>query len=82
MCAQMLMDAIERGVCTDTVKESALKFDSGREIPCRTGESNLRQRHAGPTIYQLSYIPIPSDIYILIPLLTTSFFFILPVLAN
>ena len=43
--------------CIDTVRESALKVDSGRKIPCRTGESNLRQRRAGPTLYQLSYIP-------------------------
>ena len=25
--------------------------------PCRTGESNLPQRRAGPTLYQLSYTP-------------------------
>ena len=42
---------------TDIVTESALKVDSGRKIPCRTGESNLRQRRAGPMLYQLSYIP-------------------------
>ena len=29
--------------CTDTVRESALEVDSGRKIPCRTGESNLRR---------------------------------------
>ena len=40
---------------TFTVRESALKVDSGRKIPCRTGESNLRQRRAGPMLYQLSY---------------------------
>ena len=45
--------------CTDTVRESALKFDSGRKIPCCTGESNLRRRRAGPVLYQLRYIPIP-----------------------
>ena len=43
--------------CTGTVKESALKVDSGRKNPSRTGESNLPQRCAGPTFYQLSYIP-------------------------
>ena len=42
---------------TDTVRESALKVDSGRKIPCRTEESNLPQQRAGPTLYQLSYIP-------------------------
>ena len=44
--------------CTDTVRESALKVDSRRKIPCRTGESNLRRQRAGPMLYQLSYIPI------------------------
>ena len=39
------------------VRESALKVDSGRNITCRTGESNLRQRRAGPTFYQVSYAP-------------------------
>ena len=43
--------------CTDTGKESVLKVDSGRKLPCRTGESNLLQRRAGSTLYQLSYIP-------------------------
>ena len=38
---------------TDTVRESALKADSERKIPRRTGESNLRQRRADPTLYQL-----------------------------
>ena len=47
--------------CTDTVRESALKADSGGKIPCRTGESNLRQRQAGPVLYQLNYIPIPPN---------------------
>ena len=57
-CAQMLMHATAYGGCTDTVRESALKVDSGRKIPCRTGDSNLRQRRAGPMLYQLSYTPI------------------------
>ena len=35
--------------CTDTVRESALKVDTRRNIPCRTGESNLPQR--------MSYLP-------------------------
>ena len=30
------MHAIAHGVCTDTVRESAPKVDSGRKIPCRT----------------------------------------------
>ena len=44
---------------TDTVRESALKIDFERKIPCRAGESNLPQRRAGPTLYLLSYIPAP-----------------------
>ena len=48
---------------THTVRESALKVDSGRKIPCRTGESNLRRRSAGPVLYQLSYIPTPPYMY-------------------
>ena len=35
--------------CTDTVRESALKVDSGRKVPCRTGELNPSQRRALPT---------------------------------
>ena len=45
--------------CADRVGESALKVDSQRKIPCRTGESNLHQQRAGPTLHQLSYIPTP-----------------------
>ena len=43
--------------CMDTVRESGQKVDSGKKIPCRTGNSNLLQRLAGPMLYQLSYIP-------------------------
>ena len=45
--------------CTDTVRESALKVDSGRKIPCHTGESHLCWQHASPMLYQLSDIPTP-----------------------
>ena len=45
-----------RGVQTH-VREYALKVDSGRKIPCRTGESNLRQRRDGPMLFQLSHMP-------------------------
>ena len=40
-------------------KTVCTKVDPGRKIPCRTGKSNMRQRRAGPTLYQLSYIPAP-----------------------
>ena len=55
-CAQMLMHAIEHGGVR-TPKESALEVDSGRKISCPTGESNLRQWRACPTLHQLSSIP-------------------------
>ena len=38
---------------TDTARESALKVNSGRKIPCRPGESNLCQRRASPMLYHL-----------------------------
>ena len=40
MCAQMLMHMTAHGGCMDTVRESALGADSGREIPCHTWDSN------------------------------------------
>ena len=55
----MLVHAIAHGGVRTDVRESALKADSGKKkIPCRTGESNLRQRRDGPMLYQLSYIPM------------------------
>ena len=45
-CTQMLMHAIAHGGCTDTVRESALKFGSGRKIPSRPRDSNPRQHCA------------------------------------
>ena len=50
MCSQMLMHAIARGAVGIYVKESALKVDSRRKIPRRTGEPNLRRRRAGPML--------------------------------
>ena len=60
-CAQVLVHAIAHGSVQTRVRESALKIDSERKIPCRTGESNLRQRRARLMLYQLSYIPTPSS---------------------
>ena len=45
-CTQTLMHAIAHGGCTDTVRESALKFGSGRKIPSRPRDSNPRQHCA------------------------------------
>ena len=45
--AQMLMHAIAHGFVRTHVRESASKVDSGRKIPRRTGESNLRHRRDG-----------------------------------
>ena len=56
-CEQMLMHAIAHEGCTDTVRESALKADSGKKILCRAGESNQLQRRVIRTLYQLSYPP-------------------------
>ena len=40
----MLMRETAQGdSCTDTVRESALKVDSGRTVPCRTGDWNPHQ---------------------------------------
>ena len=72
-CAQTLMHAIAHWGVRTHVRESALKVDSGRKIPCCTGESNLRQRRDGPMLYQLSYVPTSSPIwsYLLTFLLVT-----------
>ena len=53
----MLVHVIAHGDAQTRVRESALKVDSGRKIPRRTGESNLRQQRDEPTLNQLSYIP-------------------------
>ena len=52
--------------CTNTVRESALKVDFGGKIPCRTGQSNLPQRRAGPMLYQMSYIPTPVVVVVVV----------------
>ena len=57
-CAQTLMHVIAHGGCTDTVRESAQEVDSGRNIPCRTGDSNQCRYCAwrfSRTLYPLSY---------------------------
>ena len=62
MCTQMYIHAIAHGGCTDIVRESELNVDSRRKITCRTGESHLRRRRAGPMLFQLSRIPIPVSV--------------------
>ena len=62
-CAQTLMHAIAHGGCMDTVKESAMEVDTGRKIPCHTGDSNPRQYCAGFSVgplYPRSYPRSPS----------------------
>ena len=49
-CAQMLKHSITHGGVRTHVRESALKVDSGKKIPRRNGESNLRQRRDGPML--------------------------------
>ena len=58
-CTQILMHA-HGSVLRTHARQSALQVDSGRKIPCRTGESNLPQRRAGRTPFQLSYIHTPT----------------------
>ena len=48
--------------CVDTLRESALKVDSGRKIPCCTGESNLCRWRAGPVLQPTELHPIPTQI--------------------
>ena len=58
----MLVRAIAHGGCTDTVRESALKVDPGRKIPCGTGDSNPCRFCAwlfSRTLYQLISYPRP-----------------------
>ena len=46
--------------CADTERESALKVDSGQKKSLAALEKwKLRQRRAGPTLYELSYTPSP-----------------------
>ena len=42
-CTQMLMHVIAHEGVQTHERDSSLKVDSGRKIPCRTGESNLPQ---------------------------------------
>ena len=59
-CAQMLISIrLHTGGVRTHVRESALKTDCGRKIPFRTGESNRRQRRAGPMLYQWATSPPP-----------------------
>ena len=57
-CAQILVHTIVHRV-TDTERESVLKVHSGKKIPCRTGESNLRQRRDGPMLKPTELHPTP-----------------------
>ena len=52
MCAQMLMHEIAHGGVQTHLRASALKIDSGRKIPCCTGELNLHQQRDGMMLYQ------------------------------
>ena len=62
-CAHMLMQTIAHGGCTDTVRQSTLEVDYGRERKkkiknCGNGDTNPRQYYAwlfSRTLCQLSY---------------------------
>ena len=49
-CLLMLMHAIAQGSVWTHVRESALKVDSWRKIPCCARQSNLHQRRDGPML--------------------------------
>ena len=51
------MHATAHGGCTHTVRESAPKGDTGRKVPCRTGQSNLRQHCAWLSAFQSDALP-------------------------
>ena len=53
--AQMSMHLIKRWGCPDTARESALKVDSGRKVPCHTRDSNPRQYRT--LVFQLDALP-------------------------
>ena len=56
----MPMHVVIHGGCMITIWEFALKASSGRIIVWHTGESNLHQQFARPTLNQLSHIlPLP-----------------------
>ena len=55
----LFMYAVAKEGVQTHIQESALTVDSGRKIPCLTGELNPRQRRVGPLLYQLSYILAP-----------------------
>ena len=59
-CTRMLMHGI---VCRDHIKaasESALKLDSGRTIPCHTGNRTSASCMLEPTLNHFSPVPAPS----------------------
>ena len=59
-CAQMLMQVIAHGGCSDTERESVLDVDSGRKMFCCARDSNPFQYCTwlfSRTLYQWSYAP-------------------------
>ena len=58
---KMLMHVTAHGGCRDTVRETTPEADSGRKMPCRTGDSNASQYCSwlfSRSFYQMSY-PCP-----------------------
>ena len=47
--------------CADTVRESALEADSGRKIPCHTGDSNPCQYCTWPSVRHSTHRAIPAQ---------------------
>ena len=57
-CTQIINACDCTGGCTDTERESALKVDSGKKIPCRTVQSNLCQWCDSLMLYSTELHPI------------------------
>ena len=56
-CTQMLMHAIARSGCTNTVRDSARRVNAGRKVSCHTGDSNpghCCDWRVNPMFFQLS----------------------------
>ena len=46
--------------CTGSIRESALKVDSLRKIPCHTGQSNLHRQRASPVQCSANWATSPT----------------------
>lgn len=76
----MLKHAIVCGGCADTVRESVLTVDSGRESFAVPGSRTCVSNVPDPTLSQLGYIPAPNvHIVCLLIHVFVQFFILLPI---